>query len=146
MGCTNHRIGEEGWASIPFYVVGPRTEKQLLDARNSGPPHWDRRLPAPEHVLGAKEAGTGEALAKFICTDYPSRNKEMPLLYLVGDKNAGGVEGVLRDAGIGVRLVQVYATEPSTSFEEDFRRAVNGIETGASSAKILVYPFNFAIL
>ena len=83
-------------------------------------------------MLGAKEAGTGEALAKFICADYPSRNPDgMPLLYLVGDKNAGGAEGVLRDAGIGLTLVQVYATEPSGSFEDDFGRAVNGVESGA---------------
>ncbi|KAF8607021.1 tetrapyrrole biosynthesis, uroporphyrinogen III synthase [Ceratobasidium sp. AG-I] len=134
-------LGVDGWADTPFYVVGPRTEKQLLDARNSGPRHWNARLPTPELVLGAKEAGTGEALAKFICLDYPSRNKDgMPLLYLVGDKNAGGAEGVLRDAGIGVKLVQVYATEPSGTFEEDFGRAVGGIAEGLEVCIVFFAP------
>ncbi|KAG8679598.1 hypothetical protein FRC11_003527 [Ceratobasidium sp. 423] len=127
-------IGERGqspvidsvpaWTSKPFYVVGPKTEKQLLNLGSS------KYVPGPELILGAKESGTGELLAKFICADYPTRLlHDLPLLYLTGDKNAGGVGKGLEMDGIGFRMVQVYATSASTTFEQDFDK---GVKDGAS--------------
>jgi uroporphyrinogen-III synthase len=117
------RQGGRSWKSVPFYVVGPRTERQLLDLRSES--SWCDWLPAPELVLGAKESGTGEALAKFICADYPTRSSShLPLLYLIGDKNAGGVERGLKESGIGVHMTQVYATSASGTFSGDFEKGV----------------------
>ncbi|KEP50390.1 uroporphyrinogen-III synthase [Rhizoctonia solani 123E] len=113
------------WTSKPFYVVGPKTERQLLNLVSS------KYTPGPELVLGAKESGTGELLAKFICVDYPTRpSHDLPLLYLTGDKNAGGV-GKGLEGNIGFKMVQVYATSASTTFEEDFER---GVREGASQS------------
>ncbi|KAB5595837.1 Uroporphyrinogen-III synthase [Ceratobasidium theobromae] len=127
------------WKSIPFYVVGPKTTKQLTDLQNEA--RWSDWLPAPDLILGA-EAGTGEALAKFICTDYPARSSYgsgLRLLYLTGDKNAGGVEGGLENSGIGLHLVQVYATSASMTFENDFERAVKEGE-GADFIAVFFAP------
>ncbi|KAG9076482.1 hypothetical protein FS749_011747 [Ceratobasidium sp. UAMH 11750] len=130
--------GEASWKDTPFYVVGPRTQSQLLDLQTQTPNALRRFLPSPDLVLGARESGTGEALARFISTDYPARNtSKLPLLYLVGDKNAGGVEGVLREAGIGVEMVRVYATATSETFEQDFRRVVD--EAGGSKPACIVF-------
>ncbi|CAE6458879.1 unnamed protein product [Rhizoctonia solani] len=112
------------WTSKPFYVVGPKTEKQLLNLGLS------KYIPGPELILGAKETGTGELLAKFICADYPTRLlHDLPLLYLTGDKNAGGVGKGLDTEGVAFKMVQVYATNASTTFEEDFEQ---GVKEGAS--------------
>jgi uroporphyrinogen-III synthase len=100
-------------------VVGPKTEKQLLKLSSS------KFAPDPELILGAKESGTGELLAKFICADYPTRPwHHLPLLYLTGDKNAGGVAKGLEEARLEFKMVQVYATSVSTTFEEDFDKGV----------------------
>ncbi|KAG9103815.1 hypothetical protein FRC06_007792 [Ceratobasidium sp. 370] len=127
-----------GWRNTPFYVVGPRTQSQLLDLPTQIPNKLSGFLPSPDLVLGAKESGTGESLARFISTDYPARHTlKLPLLYLVGDKNAGGVEGVLKAAGIGVEMVQVYATAASGTFEQDFAKVVD--EAGGSKPACVVF-------
>ncbi|KAG8776380.1 hypothetical protein FRC12_000939 [Ceratobasidium sp. 428] len=134
----NDTNDEAGWGTTPFYVVGPRTQAQLLDLRAKNPGEASKFLPSPDLVLGANEAGTGEALARFISTDYPARGaSELPLLYLVGDKNAGGVETVLKEANIGFEMVQVYATCASETFQQDFERAVS--EVGESQAACVVF-------
>ncbi|QRV77563.1 uroporphyrinogen-III synthase [Ceratobasidium sp. AG-Ba] len=134
-------IGTNGWGNIPFYVVGPRTESQLLDLRIKTPAELSDLLPSPGFILGAQEAGTGEALGRFISSDYPTRNgSNLPLLYLVGDKNAGGVEGALKETGIGLEMVQVYATSPNTSFEDDFEAAVKQIERGRVACVVFFAP------
>ncbi|KAG9119064.1 hypothetical protein FRC07_006099 [Ceratobasidium sp. 392] len=130
-----------GWGSIPFYVVGPRTKSQILDLRAKTPDKISRLLPSPDLILGVKEAGTGEALARFISIDYPARNKsKQPLLYMVGDKNAGGVEGVLKEVGIGVEMVQVYATVGSETFEQDFEQAVSEVKEGETACVAFFAP------
>ncbi|KAG8700250.1 hypothetical protein FRC08_004819 [Ceratobasidium sp. 394] len=130
--------GEAGWRHTPFYVVGPRTQSQLLDLQTQTPNALHKFLPSPDLVLGARESGTGEALARFISIDYPARNtSNLRLLYLVGDKNAGGVESVLKEAGIGLEMVQVYATAASETFEQDFRRVVD--EAGGSKPACVVF-------
>ncbi|KAG8743500.1 hypothetical protein FRC10_011891 [Ceratobasidium sp. 414] len=131
-------VDETGWRNTPFYVVGPRTQSQLLDLHTQTLDKLSQFLPSPDFVLGAKEAGTGEALARYISTDYPARNTfKLPLLYLVGDKNVGGVESVLKEADIRVEMVRVYATAASRTFEQDFARAVD--EAGGSKPACVVF-------
>ncbi|KAJ1303258.1 hypothetical protein OPQ81_011455 [Rhizoctonia solani] len=122
------------WTSKPFYVVGLKTEKQLLNLGLS------KYIPGPELVLGAKESGTGELLAKFICADYPTRPlRHLPLLYLTGDKNAGGVGKGLDAEGIRFKMVQVYATSASTTFEEDFEKGVGEGASERTSETVIVF-------
>ncbi|CAE6449687.1 unnamed protein product [Rhizoctonia solani] len=105
------------------------TSGRAVDAWENATTRIQERV--PELVLGAKESGTGELLAKFICADYPTRpSHDLPLLYLTGDKNAGGV-GKGLEGNIGFKMVQVYATSASTTFEEDFER---GVREGASQS------------
>ncbi|QRW20132.1 uroporphyrinogen-III synthase [Rhizoctonia solani] len=60
-----------------------------------------------------------------LCIDYPTRSRQsLPLLYLTGDKNAGGVGKGLKAGGLGFKMVQVYETSASTTFEEDFEEGV----------------------
>ncbi|CAE6463882.1 unnamed protein product, partial [Rhizoctonia solani] len=126
--------GISAWTSKPFYVVGPKTEQQLL---NLGPSKY---IPGPELILGAKESGTGELLAKFICTDYPTRlSHNLPLLYLTGDKNAGGVGKGLQVEGIGFKMVQVYATSASTTFEQDFDKGVKEAASQSATDTVVVF-------
>ncbi|KAF8713297.1 Tetrapyrrole biosynthesis uroporphyrinogen III synthase, partial [Rhizoctonia solani] len=122
------------WALKPFYVVGSKTERKLLGLK------WLKCIPEPELILGAKESGTGELLAKFICIDYPTRSrKSLPLLYLTGDKNAGGVGKGLKAGGLGFKMMQVYETSASTTFEEDFEEGVKEGTSRSSSEVIIVF-------
>ncbi|KAH7337060.1 tetrapyrrole biosynthesis, uroporphyrinogen III synthase, partial [Rhizoctonia solani] len=122
------------WTSKPFYVVGPKTEKQLLNLGSS------KYIPGPELVLGAKESGTGELLAKFICADYPTRPlHDLPLLYLTGDKNAGGVGKGLELERVTFKMVQVYATSASTTFEEDFEEGVKEGASQSATSTVIVF-------
>ncbi|CAE6430008.1 unnamed protein product [Rhizoctonia solani] len=123
------------WISKPFYVVGPKTEKQLLNLGSS------KHIPGPSLILGANESGTGELLAKFICADYPNRPfSNLPLLYLTGDKNAGGVGKGLQAGEIAFKMIQVYATGASITFEEDFEKGVReGVSQSASSTIIVFF-------
>ncbi|CAE6472422.1 unnamed protein product [Rhizoctonia solani] len=122
------------WNSKPFYVVGPKTEKQLTELSSS------KSVPGPELILGAKESGTGELLAKFISTDYPTRPwHDLPLLYLTGDKNAGGVGKGLEAGRLQFKMVQVYATSASTTFEEDFRKGIKEGASQPSSGIVIVF-------
>ncbi|CAE6524923.1 unnamed protein product [Rhizoctonia solani] len=122
------------WTSKPFYVVGPKTERQLLNLGSA------KYIPGPELILGAKESGTGELLAKFICADYPTRLlHDLPLLYLTGDKNAGGVGKGLEAEGFWFKMMQVYETSASTSFEQDFERGMRERASQSASNTIIVF-------
>ncbi|KAF8755242.1 Tetrapyrrole biosynthesis uroporphyrinogen III synthase [Rhizoctonia solani] len=99
------------WALKPFYVVGSKTERKLLGLK------WLKCIPEPELILGAKESGTGEAARQ----------------------NAGGVGKGLKAGGLGFKMVQVYETSASTTFEEDFEEGVKEGTSRSSSEVIIVF-------
>lgn len=127
------------WSALPFFVVGHPTRDALLSLPD-GPPS--------SLILGASESGTGERLAEFIAqyfkdhdkandtaavissTDSPRhRRQDLPLLWLVGDKNSDTIDRVLTDLnGPACKPLRVYATGPRAGFEDELKSLLNRIQ------------------
>ncbi|KPV72091.1 uncharacterized protein RHOBADRAFT_47274 [Rhodotorula graminis WP1] len=111
-------------STIPFFVVGQATHDALAPL-----------VPPSTPILGARESGTGEALAHFILDHFarsppPSSSSAPPLrtrptlLYLTGDKNRDTLPRLLADGGIAAHELQVYATARAPTFEGQLERAL----------------------
>lgn len=83
---------------------------------------------APTNIRGA-DSGTGEKLAHFILDDLEP-DAPRRLLYLTGDKNRDVLPGVLRDGGVALESLQVYATQGSSAFAADLEGAINSVPSG----------------
>ncbi|KIP06765.1 hypothetical protein PHLGIDRAFT_30350 [Phlebiopsis gigantea 11061_1 CR5-6] len=108
------------WTSTPFYVVGEATATTLREIRGE----VEGSVLAPKDIRGGAESGTSEKLAHFILRDLPASDKPRKLLYLIGDKNRDVLANILRDGGVELQAQQVYATQGSSSFPSDLRKAV----------------------
>ncbi|GAA5900769.1 hypothetical protein JCM8208_004606 [Rhodotorula glutinis] len=111
-------------SSLPFFVVGHATHDALAPL-----------VPPSTPILGARESGTGESLARFILAYFahsspsssssaPPRRQTCTLLYLTGDKNRDTLPRLLADGGITAHELQVYATARAQSFERELERAL----------------------
>ena len=85
---------------------------------------------APKDIRGGAESGTSEKLARFILQDLPSSDTPRKLLYLTGDKNRDVLPNILRDGGIELQSLQVYATQGSSHFASDLEKAVSLVPSG----------------
>ena len=96
---------------------------------------------APRDVRGGAAAGTSERLARFI-VDERARGGGGTcggrLLYLTGDKNRDTLPNILKDAGLTLENMQVYATQGSSRFEEDLQGVLDGVR--ATSEYCLALP------
>lgn len=90
---------------------------------------------APSDIRGA-DSGTGEKLAHFILDDLVS-DAPRRLLYLTGDKNRDVLPGVLRDGGVALESLQVYATQGSSAFAADLVGAIDSIPPGQYLSRFL---------
>ncbi|RPD53618.1 tetrapyrrole biosynthesis, uroporphyrinogen III synthase [Lentinus tigrinus ALCF2SS1-6] len=120
-------VGTERWSTIPFYTVGQATASALSAIHDAFPssPY------TPKDIRGATESGNSEKLAHFIVADLssaPSGSKGRRLLYLTGDKNRDTLPSILKDAGIELDNLQVYATQGSSRFEDDLMNALEGVQ------------------
>ena len=105
------------WSSIPFFVVGPGTRDAVL-----------RLDPVPSPtILGAGLTGSGEKLSFFIVEHFGGEVPELPLLYLVGDKNRDTIPRILGDAGIRLVKQQVYETCPAGDVETRLEEIIDRI-------------------
>ncbi|EJF55923.1 tetrapyrrole biosynthesis uroporphyrinogen III synthase [Dichomitus squalens LYAD-421 SS1] len=111
------------WSRTPFYVVGDTTAAALRAIPSS--PY------SPQNIRGAAESGTSEKLAHFIAADLsssPSPSPSKKLFYLVGDKNRDTLPTIIKDAGLDLESLQVYATQGSSRFEEDLLNVLNRVQ------------------
>ncbi|KAF8064273.1 tetrapyrrole biosynthesis, uroporphyrinogen III synthase [Lyophyllum atratum] len=108
---------EDGWSSVPFYVVGPGTASALAEVHKT----YGRTLNTPEIIRG-QTSGTGERLAQFIRAQPEGTPKK--LLYLTGDKNRDTVPSILEEADIKLQSLKVYETQGSRTFERDLEEAL----------------------
>lgn len=134
---------ETGWEPIPFFVVGPGTRDGLL--RMETPPS--------RKIYGAEDSGSGIKLAEFVI-DYFVKEREgrlgrpedqdeakeegseaiapksnqLPLLYLVGDKNRPTLPRLLSLAQIPIQKFQVYSTCACPTFLDDLIKVFDSIE------------------
>ncbi|SPO47213.1 related to HEM4 - Uroporphyrinogen III synthase [Moesziomyces antarcticus] len=116
------------WNRVPFFAVGPATASAL---RSVPLAPWLR----PRLVMGGEATGTGDALARYVVrhfstpaildekSDTPPSSQPLPLLYLVGDKNASTIPDLLSQASpphgpIPHEELQVYETSPDPHFAE----------------------------
>ena len=111
--------------SLPCFVVGQATHDALAPL-----------VPPSTPILGARESGTGESLARFILahfahsspssssTSSPPPRRTRTLLYLTGDKNRDTLPRLLADGGITAHELQVYATRRAHGFEGELERAL----------------------
>lgn len=113
--------GNADWTSTPFYVVGEATATALREIQGvaDGSPF------VPTDIRGGGESGTSEKLAHFILQDLPPSDKPRLLLYLTGDKNRDVLPSILRDGGVELQALQVYATQGSSHFASDLERAID---------------------
>lgn len=81
-------------------------------------------------ILGANEAGTGEALAHYILKHHGVYDTSLPLLLLTGDKNRDTVPVTLAEGGLKTTPTQVYETGKRDGLEVDFNRAISTILSG----------------
>ncbi|KAK4701395.1 uroporphyrinogen-III synthase, partial [Phenoliferia sp. Uapishka_3] len=99
------------WVSIPWFPIGVASQtaiqKQLFDP--------------PPLCVGAG-SGTANNLAEAIKDHFPTP-PDLPILYLVGDKNRDTIPTVLQEAGIQLDRVQVYETR----VVDDFGKNLDGI-------------------
>lgn len=93
----------------PIYVVGPATERAVIDLGFS-----------PPNVHGA-HCGNGQALAEFMLTHYKSSKK---LLFLVGEIRRDVIPKTMKAGGIIVEEIVIYDTQVVNSFGEDFARVL----------------------
>lgn len=105
------------WSSIPFFVVGPGTRDAVLRLNP---------VPSPT-LLGAGLTGSGEKLSSFIVAHFGGAVPELPLLYLVGDKNRDTIPRMLGEAGIGLVKQQVYETCPAGDVEARLEEIIDRI-------------------
>ena len=143
-GLPRHNVTE--WTQTPFYVVGEATATALASIRTiTDPAHVGL---APLDIRGATESGTSEKLAHFILSDLPPPAEPYPpsdpndpspapapdprrtLLYLTGDKNRDTLPAILNAGGVALRSLQVYATQGTSTFAEDLRKAIEGVTSG----------------
>lgn len=115
------------WSAVPFYVVGEATAKALTDIRGA---IGEKSPLGPRDIRGGAETGTSERLAHFIVDDLSSATGSRRLLYLTGDKNRDTLPNILSDAGFELDSLQVYATQGSSTFAADLRRALDGLMSG----------------
>ena len=111
------------WGNTPFYVVGEATAsalREIHDAAGDFPS-------VPKDIRGAAESGTGEKLAHFILRDLPPSDGPRTLLYLTGDKNRDVLPNILRDGGVDLQPLQVYATQGSSTFASDLQKALDSV-------------------
>lgn len=116
------------WNRVPFFAVGPATSSAL---RTVPLAPWLR----PRLVMGGEATGTGDALARYVIRHFSSPStldqnagsaqppQALPLLYLVGDKNASTIPDMLSQASppngpIPFEELQVYETAPDPHFAE----------------------------
>jgi uroporphyrinogen-III synthase len=116
------------WNRVPFFAVGPATASAL---RSVPLAPWLR----PRLVMGGEATGTGDALARYVIrhfstpaildekSDTATSSQALPLLYLVGDKNASTIPDMLSQASpplgpIPHEELQVYETSPDPHFAE----------------------------
>ncbi|KAI0776656.1 tetrapyrrole biosynthesis uroporphyrinogen III synthase [Trametes elegans] len=116
---------DPGWARIPFYAVGSGTSSALAAVHDAFPssPY------APRDIRGGAECGTGEKLARFIVADVaenPTLTSKR-LLYLTGDKNRDTLPRILSEGGLELESLQAYATQGSTSFEDDLHGTLHEV-------------------
>lgn len=52
------------------------------------------------------------------------------LLYLTGDKNRDVLPKILRDGGIELQTLQVYATQGSSTFAADLTQTIRSVTSG----------------
>ncbi|EKM52818.1 uncharacterized protein PHACADRAFT_149738 [Phanerochaete carnosa HHB-10118-sp] len=113
--------GSADWTGVPFYVVGKATASALREIREATN---DSRL-APVDIRGGAESGTSERLAHFILQELPQRDGPRKFLYLTGDKNRDVLPNILRDGGMELQSLQVYATQGSTHFTSDLENVIS---------------------
>ncbi|KAL4065617.1 tetrapyrrole biosynthesis, uroporphyrinogen III synthase [Scleroderma yunnanense] len=110
------------WVSVPFYVIGEATASAAAELRKTLP----SRL-IPDDIRGQTQSGTAEQLARFILSDLTARangSTARTLLYLTGDKNRDTLPKILTSGGVGLDVLQVYATHVSPSFPYDLKNAM----------------------
>lgn len=117
--------GHTDWGAVPFYVVGEATTAALADIRTVA---GATRL-APANIRGGAESGTSEKLAHYILQDLPATSMRK-LLYLTGDKNRDVLPKILRDGGIELQTLQVYATQGSSTFAADLTQTIRSVTSG----------------
>ncbi|KAI0655687.1 tetrapyrrole biosynthesis uroporphyrinogen III synthase [Cubamyces menziesii] len=130
-------VQESSWSTVPFYVVGAATASALSTIRTAFPtsPY------APHNIRGGAESGTAEKLAKFILTDLPEAppSASRTLLYLTGDKNRDTLPKILGEGGLKLESLQVYATQGSSTFEEDLKAALGELSAESGERWWIVY-------
>lgn len=115
---------------MPFYVVGDATAAALAAIQEIPASHG---LP-PRDIRGSAATGTSEKLAHFILND--SGDSKPTLLYLTGDKNRDVLPNILKDGGLALENLQVYATTGSSHFESDLQDALSTRPQGMSRRPI----------
>lgn len=100
---------QPGATTHPIYVVGPATEKSVIDLG----------FPA-SNVYGA-HCGNGQALAEYILDHYKSNKR---LLFLVGEIRRDVIPKTLTAGGIGVKEVVIYETQVVSNFGENLTRVL----------------------
>ncbi len=113
------------WSTVPFYAVGAATASALSSIHDACP----ASRYVPHDIRGGANAGTAEKLAHFIVSDLPEGGSRR-LLYLTGDKNRDTLPSILGEAEIDQESLQVYATQGSSSFEEDLARVLEADAPG----------------
>lgn len=119
-------IWPKDWTDTPFYVVGEATATSLREMRDA----VGGSTLAPKDIRGGVESGTSEKLAHFILQDLATSSEPRKLLYLTGDKNRDVLPNILRDGGVEVQFLQVYATQGSSSFPLDLEKAIDSAPSG----------------
>ncbi|KAI0070877.1 tetrapyrrole biosynthesis uroporphyrinogen III synthase [Panus rudis PR-1116 ss-1] len=122
------------WTKIAFYVVGQATHTALanLSQLSHGSPL------APKKILGGSETGNAEKLAHYILHHH-DRSSFSKFLYLTGDKNRDTLPSILGGGGFELLPVQVYATKGSTSFKDDFHRALDTLPSDITQCWIVYF-------
>ncbi|KAJ7104242.1 tetrapyrrole biosynthesis, uroporphyrinogen III synthase [Mycena belliarum] len=122
---------ESKWASTPFYVVGKSTASALNLIRSAHP-----RSPFVPMDIRGESSGTSEQLAKFILEDLDSSppSRQIPFLYLTGDKNRDTLPDILRAGNVDLIPLQVYQTQGSSSMSQDLKLALDWSSPGDNSS------------
>jgi len=118
------------WSHIPFYVVGEATAKTLEKMTVSHPSKFSKSL-----IIGARETGKSESLARFIINDLPTRSSGRKLLYFTGDKNRDTFHRILTDSKVDVHGLMVYETVEASDLGDKIAEVVNQIVLSTYSAR-----------
>jgi len=105
----------EKWKKLPYFVVGKSTAKTVRETFNIDP-------------LGADESGNSESLADYIIKYFnPSQekgsyNRQLELLFLVGDKRRDELPNKLSKSGISLKELLIYETKPNSLFSNELSK------------------------